>query len=192
MKKIAVTGGIGSGKSAVCAIFERLGVPVFYADAESKKMLDVDPTVRLAVIDLLGKEAYSDQQANRKYIADKVFSNPELLNKLNAILHPAVFRRFDEWVSRQHAPYVIKEAAILFESGADKGIDEVIHVVAPMNLRIKRVISRDGVSKEDVERRMSKQWTDEQRASHAQYHLVNDEQMLLVPQVIALHEALIN
>ncbi len=186
--KIGITGGIGSGKSSVCSIFEHLGVPVFYADIESKRMLDEDDEVRFAVIQLLGAEAYQGVIANRKFIADCVFSNPEMLKKLNAVLHPAVFRRFDEWVLRQQAPYVIKEAAILFESGADRGIDKAVHVTAPMELRVKRVMERDGVSREDVEKRMSRQWTDEQRDARSHYRLNNDEQSLLLPQVIALHK----
>lgn len=188
MKKIAITGGIGSGKSAVCAIFERLGIPVFYADLESKKMLDEDAHVRFEVSKLLGDQAFSEHGANRKFIADKVFSDPLLLEKLNSILHPAVFHRFDEWVVQQQAPYVIKEAAILFESGADAGIDEVVNVAAPLELRIQRVIKRDGVSKDHVLSRIAKQWSDEQRDARAQHHIVNDEQSLLLPQVIALHQ----
>lgn len=190
MKIVGITGGIGSGKSTVCRVFHSLGVPVFNADDEAKELYH-DNEVREKVTALLGKNAYKNDELDRAYVASKVFSDKERLAELNSIIHPAVQQRFEDWCSSQsgHA-YVLKEAAILFEAGSDKGTDAVIMVSAPHELKIKRVMQRDGVSAEQVEKRMKNQWKDEEKIKRATYVIYNDEEQLVLPQVLKVHEEL--
>lgn len=190
MKIVGITGGIGSGKSAVCRIFSVLGVPVFNADEEAKKIY-ADEKIKMAVKQLLGVNAYHADELDRAYVAKKVFSDKDLLLKLNAIIHPAVQDQFSKWCEgNSKAKYVLKEAAILFEAGADKGCDQVILVTAPAELRIARVMKRDGVNREDVEKRMKNQWSDEEKAKRSPHVIVNDEKQMIVPQVLKIHEIL--
>jgi dephospho-CoA kinase len=189
MKVIGITGGIGSGKSTVCRVFHSLGIPVFNADDEAKDLYN-DMEVKKNVMALLGKEAYVNDLLDRAFVASKVFSTDMLLKGLNAIIHPAVQQRFEKWCSIQRSVYVLKEAAILFEAGSDKGTDAVIMVSAPRTLRIKRVMQRDGVTEEQVERRMKNQWSDEEKIKRSAYIIYNDEEQLVLPQVLKLHEEL--
>jgi len=188
MKVIGITGGIGSGKTTVCRIFEQLGVPVYYADDRAKMLMNTSATLREGIITEFGSEAYTDQGLNRAYLAGLVFSTPERLAKLNALVHPAVADDFDEWVE-QHAkePYVMKEAAILFESGAYQGVDITVLVIAPEDIRIERVVGRDGVMPDDVRKRLANQWTQERKAKLADHIINNDGFHLLIPQVLELH-----
>jgi dephospho-CoA kinase len=190
MLKIGITGGIGSGKTTVCRIFEVLGIPVFYADDAAKSIMHTDDLLREQIIEGFGKESYSAAgELNRQYISSVVFNNDDELKKLNALVHPAVFRAFDIWVAQQeNAPYVIKEAALLFESDSYKMCDRSVLVKSPEGIRIKRIMARDGATEENVRLRMNKQFTDEQKEKLADHILLNDEQTLLIPQVIALHE----
>jgi dephospho-CoA kinase len=188
MLKIGITGGIGSGKSTVAKVFEILGVPVFYADQQAKSLMHTDELLVSGIKDNFGQEAYSDNQLNRKYIADIVFNNQAELAKLNSLVHPAVFRAFDVWVDAQKAPYVLKEAALLFESGSYKLCDKTILVTAPEKLKILRVMHRDSITEELVKARINKQWTEEQGIDLADYKIINDEEQLLIPQVLQLHE----
>lgn len=189
MLKVGITGGIGSGKTTVCRIFEVLGIPVFYADEAAKSVMLTDEQLKADIIRIFGKGAYSDQgELNRKHIASIVFNDARELEKLNALVHPAVFRAFDRWVYEQtDAEYVIKEAALLFESGSYKMCGQTVLVKSPEDLRIRRVSERDGISAEEVRLRMSRQFSDEQKEELADHIILNDEKTLLVPQVLDLH-----
>lgn len=193
MLKLGITGGIGSGKTTVCRLFELLGISVYYADEESKKLLDEDKEVKKQVVDIFGNPILNDAGSiDRKKLAGIVFNNKERLEKLNSILHPAVGLHFENWLKKQKSPYILKEAAILFESGAFKQVDKVLTVVAPLELKIQRTMKRDGVSKEDVESRIKLQMSDEEKIKRSDFVINNNEQELLIPQVLALHNQLIN
>ena len=189
MLKIGITGGIGSGKSTVCRIFEVLGIPVFYADAVAKNLMTEDTVLKQGIIAQFGPESYlPNGSLNRPHLASIVFNQQKELEKLNALVHPAVFRAFDTWAAQQKAPYVIKEAALLFESGSYQMCDQNILVTAPENLKIERIMKRDGISQAEVEARMAKQMSDEEKKPLANLLLVNDEQQLLIPQILHLHQ----
>ncbi len=189
MLKIGITGGIGSGKTTVCKVFELLGIPVFYADAVAKTIMIQNMEVRAALIETFGKETYHpDGSLNRAYIGNLVFNSTQQLEKLNQIVHPAVFKAFDEWVVKQKSPYVVKEAALLFESGSYQLCDINVLVVAPEDLKIARIRKRDGSKTEEILARMAKQMTDQQKTLLADYLLQNDEQQLLIPQILELHQ----
>ncbi|HEU4719123.1 MAG TPA: dephospho-CoA kinase [Bacteroidia bacterium] len=191
MKKIGLTGGIGSGKTYVAELFASLGVPVFYADAAGKQLQESDEAVRRQIKDIFGEDIYSkDGKPDRKKIASIVFSDKEKLVRLNAVIHPAVANAFREFCAENsRAAYVIKEAAILFEAGADAGLDAVITVTAPLSLRTERILRRDHITKEQAEARMKNQWSEEEKIRRAQFVIHNDGRLLL-PQVVAIHEKL--
>lgn len=190
MLKIGITGGIGSGKTTVCKVFELLGIPVFYADDIAKSIMNTDSVLRNGIIETFGVQSYTENgELNRKHVSSIVFNEPAELEKLNKLVHPAVFRAFDTWILKNSdAPYVIKEAALLFESDAYKMCDLSILVISPIESRIKRVQARDGISAEDVQLRIDRQFSDEQKLKLADYILMNNEQQLLIPQIISLHE----
>ena len=193
MLKIGITGGIGSGKTTVCRIFELLGIPVFYADAQAKLVMHTDEKLRVGIIQAFGFQSYlPDGSLNRKHIADIVFKDEGELSALNALVHPAVFRAFDHWALEQTAPYVVKEAALLFESGSDKMCDYTILIKTPDWIKIARVIERDHITEADIRLRMARQWTDEEKEKLADYILLNNEKLLLIPQVLALHERFVS
>jgi dephospho-CoA kinase len=193
MIKIGITGGIGSGKSTVCKVFEQLGVPVYYADDEGKKLLDVSD-VKEAVLKVFGNAIFAaDKTIDRKKMAGLVFNNKENLEKLNSIIHPAVGVHFEEWLKKQEGcAYIVKEAAILFESGAYKQVDKVITVTAPMELKITRAMNRSGITREQVLERMNNQMDDEEKVKRSQFVIVNDEEHLIIPQIMKIHESLLS
>lgn len=190
MLKIGITGGIGSGKTTVCKVFELLGVPVFYADDVAKSIMYTDPILKRGVLDAFGENSYTQSgDLNRSYISSIVFNDKHELEKLNSLVHPAVFRAFDTWVlSQSEASYVIKEAALLYESDAYKMCDQSILVISPIETRISRVKARDGISAEDIQLRMNRQFSDEEKMRFADHILMNDEKQLLIPQIIQLHQ----
>ncbi len=191
MLKIGITGGIGSGKTTVCKVFETLGVPVFYADTVAKQIMMTDKVLISGVKDTFGEQSYFDNgNLNNKHIAEIVFNNEEELAKLNALVHPAVFRAFDKWDAKlpKHLPYSLKEAALLFESGSYQMCDKNILVVAPHDLKIARVTQRDKVSEQQVLARMGKQFTDEQKLKMADYLIENNENQSIILQVLDLHQ----
>jgi dephospho-CoA kinase len=192
MLRIGLTGGIGSGKSTVAKVFEVLGIPVYYADDEAKRLMNEDETLKQQVIRHFGEKSYTDNKLNRSYIASIVFNNNEKLALLNSLTHPVTIRHADEWMKQQTAPYIIKEAALLFESGANEHLDKIIGVDAPQSLRIERVMLRDKVSKEDVMKRINRQMDDEEKMKRCDFVIKNDEQELLLPQVMKLHEDLLS
>ena len=194
MKKVGITGGIGSGKTTVCKVFELLGVHVFYSDDESKKLLFNDADIKRKILEAFGDAVLSASGfVDRKLLSSVVFNNKEKLEQLNAILHPAVGHRFEQWVeeNKQH-PYIIKEAAILFESGAYKQVDMVITVTAPVSLKIQRAMKRDNITMEQVEQRILNQMSDEDKMARSQFVVHNDEHHLLIPQILKIHSELIS
>lgn len=191
MLKIGLTGGIGSGKSTVAGIFKVLGIPVFDADLEAKKLMELDEEVREAVQKEFGEHTYTAGKLNRPVLAAIVFGDAYLLEKLNAIVHPATIAAAENWMKKQTAPYVIKEAALMFESGSAANLDYVIGVFAPKHIRISRVMERDKTSREQVIERMNRQINEEIKLRLCDAVLTNDEQQLLIPQVLKLHEKFI-
>lgn len=192
MLRIGLTGGIGSGKTTVAKIFEVLGVPVYYADAAAKRLMNENELLRNEIVRQFGEGAYSDLKLNRGYLGGIVFKSPEKLALLNSIVHPATLLDAQSWQDLQTAPYTIKEAAILFEAGANKGLDYVIGVFSPMNLRTQRIMQRDNLALEEVSKRMNNQMSETIKMKLCDFVLVNDEKELLIPQVTALHEKLLN
>jgi dephospho-CoA kinase len=186
--KIGLTGGIGTGKSTVAGIFKVLGVPVFDADSAAKEIMNTDAALREAIIKTFGDGAYTGTTLNRKYLAGIVFNDAFKLEQLNALVHPATIAAAEHWASQQKTPYTIKEAALLFESGSSAGLDYIIGVYAPQALRIKRVMDRDSVSREEVLARMSRQIDEDIKRKLCDFVVINDEQQLLIPQVWALHQ----
>jgi dephospho-CoA kinase len=188
---VGLTGGIGSGKSTVAKMFMDLGVPVYLADDEAKKLLSGDPSVRKSVEKLLGKKAYIGDKPDRAYIASQVFDNSKKLESLNKIIHPAVRKHFKNWYTLQVAPYVIKEAAILFESGSNDDCDAVITVTAPPEIRIERVILRDHTTEEAVKARMKHQWSDEEKLKLSDFVITNTSLKKTQDQVRKIHGQLL-
>jgi dephospho-CoA kinase len=191
-QKVGITGGIGSGKTTVCKIFETLGIPVYYADERAKWLMAHDEELKAAIIETFGSQAYTDDDSlNRVYLAEMVFGDEQQLQRLNALVHPAVGRDAEAWHERQRqAPYTLKEAALLFESGSFRQLDKVITVFAPRELRLQRVMQRDGATQEQVEARMARQLPEEEKVRRADYVIYNDGRAPLVRQVWEIHLAL--
>ena len=190
MLKIGITGGIGSGKTTVCKIFEVLGIPVFYADQVAKEIMITDKKLKRAVQNTFGEQSYTNEGVlNNKYLASIVFNDKKKLDVLNGIVHPAVFNAFDSWVLNQDgAPYIVKEAALLFESESYKTCDYCILIKAPIDLKIQRVMQRNPISVEEIKARMNRQFTDEKKEKMSDFVLINDEKQLLIPQILRLNE----
>ena len=189
--RVGLTGGIGSGKSTVAQIFEVLGIPVYYADMAAKKIMNEDEELRSAITNIFGEPAYTNNILDRKYISSIVFSDPAKLEQLNALVHPATKKDGEAWMQQQTSPYAIHEAALIFEAKVSDRLDLVIGVSSPIELRIKRAMERDKVSREEVLKRMEQQLDEELKMSKCDFVLINDEQQLLIPQVLTLHEKLI-
>lgn len=185
--KVGIAGGIGSGKTIVCDIFKVLGVPIYNADLEAKLIMNKSDQVRKAIIAAFGDQTYHNGILNREFLAAQVFNDADQLAKLNAIVHPAVIQAAEDWADAQTAPYSLKEASILFESGSYKKLDYTILVTAPVEIRIARVMARDQVTREQVLARMNNQLPDEEKAKLADFVIINDGIEALIPQVMALH-----
>lgn len=193
MKKIGITGGIGSGKSTVCRVFSTLGIPVYYADEAAKRLMQHDHLLKTAIREHFGHETYdSTGNLNRVFLAKTVFNNKEKLALLNSLVHPVTIRDAEKWAEKQEAPYVIKEAALMFESEAFHYVDKVIGVSAPLALRMKRTMDRDHVDREEVMRRMKNQMDEETKMKMCDYIIYNDEQQAVIPQVLDLHEKILS
>ena len=192
MLRIGLTGGIGSGKTSVARIFEVLGVPVYYADDAAKKLMNEDEEIKGKIIHHFGSESYDDGRLNRSYLAKQVFSDPEKTKLINSIIHPATIADAAKWMDAQSAPYAIKEAALIFEAYAEKSLDLIVGVIAPVQMRMKRVIQRDTISELDFFSRTEKQMDEAEKMSRCDIIINNDEKELLIPQVISVHENLLN
>mgnify|MGYP003385552304 CR=1 FL=1 len=192
MLKIGLTGGIGSGKTTVAEVFAQLGIAIYLSDDRAKALMVSDEELKSDIISLFGEESYDVGQLNRPFIASKVFSDKKELEKLNALVHPALKKDFDLWCNEQTSPYVLKEAAILFESGANKGLDKVILVEAPKEMRLSRVMNRDSVSSDSVLARMEVQWSDERKKLLSDYVILNDDKCSVLEQVLKIHNELVS
>ena len=188
MLKIGLTGGIGSGKSTVAKVFEVLGMPVYYADDAAKKLMNEEGPLKQQIQKIFGATAYRNGQLDRKYVADIVFKKPDKLQLLNALVHPATINDAQKWMQRQRTSYAIKEAALIFESGAQQQLDYVIGVYAPTPLRIQRTMQRDGITEEEVIARINKQMDENSKMQLCDFVIVNDEEQLLIPQVVEVHK----
>lgn len=188
MLSIGITGGIGSGKSVVCNIFKVLGIPVYDADTEAKNLYDTDEDLKQQIVDNFGVDMYDAGKFNRKKMADIVFHSPEKLSLLNSLVHPRVITHANTWFQKQNAAYAIKEAALLIESNSYKNCDKIILVTCPLETRIARIMKRDGTTYDEVMNRINNQLTDEERKKYCDFEIYNDEQHLLIPQVLKLHE----
>lgn len=187
MKHIGITGGMGSGKSIVCQLFALQGVPVFNADAEAKQLYTTDAELAEWVRHRFGNETYVQHQFQPKVLAAKVFGNPEALAELNAQVHPRVRTRAAQWRAQQQSPYTLTEAALMMESGSYIDYNAVILVESPLELRLQRILQRDGITEAVAMQRIHAQWSDEQRRPLATHIIHNNEQEALIPQVLALH-----
>lgn len=196
MLRIGITGGIGSGKTTVCKIFETLEIPVYYADDRAKWLMVNSPTLQNGIRQLFGKKAYGeDGSLNRAHISSIAFKDTAKLQKLNALVHPAVFVDGENWQQEQLAlgvPYTIKEAALIYESGSHQTLDKVIVVTAPEELRIDRVMKRDGLAAEAIKDRIARQMPEEEKVARADYVIHNDGEQSLIKQVLAIHHQLID
>lgn len=189
---LGITGGIGAGKSLISKLFALLKVPVYNADDRAKWLMEHESDLKEKIMAEFGKDAYlADGRPNRVYLAEKVFSSADETQKINRIVHPAVYRDFKTWVDFQHSPYVLKEAALLFETGSYRELDYTIHVSAPRELRISRIRKRDPHrSTEQIKAIMEKQWEDEKKNKLATFLLSNDEKEMLIPKVLEIHHRL--
>jgi len=192
MKKIGITGGIGSGKTYVASVFQSLGIPIFNADIQAKKLMTSSGKLMKLVKEEFGNDIYKDSDLNKEKLASIVFNDKSKLEKLNSLVHPIVKKEFNNWCKKQISPYVIKEAAILFESNSHVGLDAVICVSAPLELRIERLLKRDNYSEMEINQRIENQISQEEKEKLSDYIIVNDERNLLLPQIIKIHEKLIN
>jgi len=192
MIKAGITGGIGSGKTTVCKIFEVLGVPVYYADDRAKELITTDKTLIKKIKKLLGEDVYdSENNLNKKRISAIVFNFPEVLEQYNAIVHPAVFEDAEKWMRRhQQFDYILEEAALLFETGTYKKLDTIICVTAPLEIRIERIKKRDGLTEDEILARISSQMPEEEKIALSNYVIYNDGATPLIRQVLRIHEKL--
>jgi dephospho-CoA kinase len=191
MLKVGLTGGIGSGKTVVAGIFRQLGVPVYDADTEARLLTENNSEIKAELQKKFGSDIFlKSGSLDRSKLSSLVFSNPEKLNLLNSIIHPIVKQHFISWLEGQSSPYIIKEAAILFESGSHRDLDRTIVVTAPEEIRIHRVITRDNTTREKIKDIMKNQWSEEELIKRSDYIVTNDDQTLVIPQVLKLHQLL--
>lgn len=188
---VGLTGGIGSGKSTAARVFEQLHVPVYYADDRSKMLLDTNRRLQQKLQELLGEEVVKKGRIDRPLMAARIFGDEKLLNEANALIHPAVAEDFANWYFSQKSVYVIREAAILYESGSYRDCQYVVVVHAPESLRIERVVQRSQISSEEVRQRMKNQWPQEEKMNLADYTINNDGKHSVIKQIIAIHEDII-
>ena len=189
--RLGVTGGIGSGKTTVCKVFEVLGIGVFSADIEAKKIMNNDKVIIRSINSIAGKDLYKDGSLNRTELAALIFNDNNILVKVNSLVHPAVFENFTKWTLMQSSPYVIMEAAILFESGGAEFVDKIATVVAPVEQRIKRVIQRNKLSQEQVMDRMRNQMDDQERIKKSDFIIQNSENDMIIPSILKIHNEIL-
>jgi len=190
--RLGVTGGIGSGKTSVCRVFSVLNVPVFSADREASEIMDNDASLKISLNTIVNRDLYLSGKLDRAALATLIFNDKSLLQKVNELVHPAVFERFRNWAVKQATPYIIMEAAILFESGARQFVDRVATVFAPEDERVQRVIARSRLTREQVQERMKNQISDESRISQSDYLIPNAENDMIIPVVLNIHDDILN
>lgn len=188
MLRIGITGGIGSGKSTVAGIFSVLGIPIYDSDNASKRIMAEDENLRKNIIASFGESSYVGGTLNRKYLAAQVFNDSKKLALLNSLVHPATINDAKQWMEKQQSVYVIKEAALIFESGSNEFLDYVVGVQSTPTLRIERAMKRDNVTREEIEARMKLQMDEDEKMKRCDFIIMNDEQQMLIPQVISLHK----
>jgi len=191
-KIVGLTGGIGSGKTTVTHMFKALGVPVFNSDDEAKVLMNSSVIIKQEIIELLGENSYKDDVLNKPYIASQIFNTKAVLKQINAIVHPKVAAAFDTWVSKQNAPYVIKEVAILFETRTDSLVDFIITVIAPLETRIQRVMERDQKSREAVELIIDNQLSDSEKIKKSHYVIENNNRLITEKKVLEIHTKILD
>mgnify|MGYP003765887951 FL=1 len=189
--RLGVTGGIGSGKSSVCRVFNVLGIPVFYSDPEAKAIMNNDLSVRSKINAIAGKDLYLSGNLDREELSTMIFNDEELLGRVNALIHPLVFQNFIQWADKQIAPYVIMEAAILFESGASELVDKILTVVAPLDQRIDRTVKGSQLTREQVMDRIRNQMDDDVKVKNSDYIIYNSEDDMIIPFVLRIHRDLL-
>lgn len=191
MLKVGITGNIGSGKTLVCSIFQSFGIQVYNADDRAKWLMQHQPELKAAIIDLFGEEAYLDKQLNRPYIAKIVFNDFEKLNQLNGLVHPAVAMDTVNWFNNlKEEAYALKEAALIFETNMQNALDKVITVAAPKEIRLKRVLKRDDTTVEAIEKRMAKQMDEAEKIAKSDFVIYNDGKQAIIPQIHQIHSEL--
>ena len=189
--KLGITGGIGSGKTIVCRVFNILGIPVFSADEEAKEAMEIDTTIILKLNAIAGKDLYAEGALNKAELARLIFNNRYMLEKVNSIVHPVIFNRFAEWEKKQNAPYVIMEAAILFESGGFNMVDRIATVIVPVEERIERVIQRNNITREQVIERIENQMSDNEKIKQSDYVINNSNNEMIIPQILDIHREIL-
>jgi dephospho-CoA kinase len=192
MLKIGLTGGIGSGKSTIAKVFETLGIPVYYADDAAKRLMNEDPHLKTAIIQQFGPEAYTDGKLNRSWLGERVFGNEANVQFLNSLVHPATIRDASRWMSNLKAPYALKEAALIFESGGEKELDFVIGVYTPLETRIQRVMQRDQTDRASILKRIEAQMPEEEKMKRCDFIIRNDDTESVIQQVLSLHQQLLD
>lgn len=186
---VGITGGIGSGKTTAASVFEKLGVPIYIADEKARQLTASNDDILAYIKHTYGDAMFDDTGGlKRKALGEEVFGDKDKLNQLNKVIHPIVAADFKQWSAAQSSPYVLKEAAVLFESGTYTDCDYVVLVVAPRETRIQRVIKRSGLSREDIESRMHHQWSDEDKMALSDFVIYNDDEHDLIPQIYEIHE----
>lgn len=191
MKKIGITGGIGSGKSFIATIIERMGYPVYYSDVRSKELTNSHPIIRQGLIDLVGENVFFGGELDKKVLATAIFSNDALRLKVNQLIHPIVRQDFEDWANAQKSNLIFNEAAILFETGAYRNFDATILVYAPEELRLQRVLKRDIITKEEVLARMNNQLKDEEKRKMTTFQILNDGESPLLIQIENILEQIV-
>lgn len=191
MKIVGLTGGIGSGKTTVAKEFAKLGVPIYIADVEAKKLMNRSKVIRRKLIKLFGDKAYVDTTLNRPFLAEAIFNDKEKLQQMNSIVHPKVANHFKKWLLKQDASYVIKEVAILFENNSYKHCDFIITVTADINLRIERLLNRDDTTKKKIQAIIDNQWSDDEKIKGSHYVINNDTLDSTKTQVFKIHQKIL-
>jgi len=190
--RLGVTGGIGSGKSTVCKTFNVLGIPVFSADEEGRIITDSDPELRDSLNELIGEDMFASGQLDREKLASLIFNDSELLSRVNMLVHPRVLNKYNDWCSRQTSDYIIFEAAILFEAGAEQKVDMTLAVTAPLEERVKRVMERNKMSREQVMERVNNQISDDEIIRRSDFHINNADNEMIIPRVLDIHQKILN
>ena len=191
MLKVGLTGGIGSGKTTVCDVFKHLGIPVYHADIHARILSDMDDEIRKALSGLFGEDIYTGTGLNRKKLSEMIFVNRNLLQKVNDIIHPKVLEHFSKWINDHlEINYIIHEAAILFESGMNPLFDKTITVSAPEDIRINRIMTREGVTENYVKNIIKNQWPESKKRNISDYIIINDQKRMILPQILKIHDEL--